>query len=126
MKLLFAGVGLLLSWSLFVIAHLYFLQLFLYWHLSWLDIMMHIWGGMLLIASWYELKRLPVFKSLIAKSHLHPLLFLVIVMVGWEVFKYIIVDTVGQNYEIDTVLDLLSGLSGGLVIFYWFRGSKVK
>jgi hypothetical protein len=126
MRLLFSGVGLLLSWSLFVVAHLYFLQFFLYWHFYWLDILMHIWGGILLVASWYELKRLVVFKSLINKTWFHPILFLVVMMVAWEIFKYLIVDTVGQNYEIDTVMDLGSGLFGGLSIFYWFRRGKVK
>ena len=121
MRLLFSGLGLLLSWSLFVTAHLYFLQLFLYWHLAWLDVLMHIWGGMLLVASWYELKRLGVFKSLINKTWFHPILFLVVVIVCWEIFKYLIADVVSQNYELDTVIDLGSGLLGGLITYYWFR-----
>jgi hypothetical protein len=126
MRLFFSGVGLLLSWSLFVTAHLYFLQLFLYWHLAWLDILMHTWGGMLLIASWYELRRLELFRTLANRVRLHPLIFLGVVMIGWEVFKYLIADTLSQNYELDTVIDLGSGLFGGLIIFYWFRHRQIK
>lgn len=87
---------------------------------------MHTWGGILLVASWYELRRLGVFKSLINKPWFHPLLFLIVVMLVWEVFKYLIADVVSENYELDTVIDLISGLVGGLITFYWFRQSKVK
>lgn len=124
MRLFFSGIGLLLTWSLFVTAHLYFLQMFLYWNLVWLDVLMHTWGGMLLVASWYELKRLGVFKFLINKTWIHPLIFLVVMMIVWEVFKYMIADVVSQNYELDTVIDLASGLTGGLITFFWFRKSR--
>ncbi len=126
MKLLFSGIGLLLSWSLFVTVHLYFLHFFLYWHLDWLDTLMHIWGGMLLVTSWYELKRLKVFAPLVSKAWWHPLLFLLLVIVFWEVFKYLIADVVSQNYELDTVIDLGAGLFGGLITFYWFSRGEVK
>ena len=87
---------------------------------------MHIWGGILLVASWYEIERLGVFKSLINKNWFHPLLFLVAIILIWEVFKYLIANVVSQNYVLDTVMDLSSGLIGGLITFYWFKYSKVK
>lgn len=126
MRLFFSGIGLLLTWSLFVTAHLYFLQTYLYWNLVWLDVLMHTWGGMLLVASWYELRRLGVFRFLINKAWFHPLIFLLVVMIVWEVFKYLIGGVVSESYELDTVIDMISGLVGGLIVFYWFKGRVVK
>ena len=126
MHLLFSSVGLLLSWSLFVTVHLYFLQFYLYWHLGWLDILMHVLGGILLVASWYELKRLKAFPALLSRTWFHPLIFLIVVILAWEVFKYLIADVIKQNYELDTVIDLVAGLLGGLISFYWFGRSRIK
>ena len=116
-----SGTSLLLFWSLFVTAHLYFLQQFYYWHLVWLDVGMHVWGGVLLLVSWYYLSNNKIFPKLLSSSKYKPLIIFVIIIVGWEVFKYLIAQSVQANYICDTVIDLAAGLFGGLATFFLYH-----
>ena len=116
-----SGTSILLFWSLFVTAHLYFLQQFSYWHLVWLDTLMHILGGVLLLTSWYYLKNNKIFPKLLSSSKYKPLVFFAIIIVGWEIFKYLIAQSVQANYICDTVIDLAAGLFGGLATFFLYH-----
>lgn len=121
-----ASYSLFFLWVLFALAHVVFLKLFLYWHFDWLDIFMHTWGGFLVVATWYQIRNGGLFKRVFSNRYFHPLLFLIVAMIAWEVFKYLIGSTVSQNYRLDTTFDLLSGFLGGLVAFFSLRFSTMR
>ncbi len=114
------------SWSLFALAHGYFVAHSSYWYIEWLDLLMHTWGGLLLILSWYFIHKVGLFPIFFKHTLAHPLLFLVAAMAGWEVFKYAISSIVSDAYVLDTVLDLTFGALGGLIGFWLFRSRTMK
>ena len=114
------------SWSLFALAHGYFVAHSSYWYIEWLDLCMHTWGGLLLILSWYFARGVGLFSAFFKSRVAHPLFFLVFLMIGWEVFKYAIGSIVSDAYVLDTVLDLLFGSLGGLIGFFLFRSRTMK
>lgn len=82
---------------------------------------MHILGGVLLLASWYYLKNNKIFPNFLSSSKFYPLILFVVIIVGWEIFKYLIAPSVQANYVTDTVLDLAAGLFGGLATFFLYH-----
>lgn len=106
--------------ALFAVAHLFFLRTFLYWEYEYLDLGMHVAGGVLLVALWYE------FFSGFWSHRYAALWVLVMTIVAWEIFKYLIGSTVIDNYAIDTVTDLLAGLGGGLATFWCYRSRTIQ
>ncbi len=114
------------SWALFALAHGYFVAHSSYWYIEWLGLLMHTWGGLLLILSWYFIRKVGLFPAFFRYKLVHPLLFLVAAMVGWEVFKYAIGSIVSDKYVLDTILDLTFGALGGLIGFLLFRSRTMK
>lgn len=87
---------------------------------------MHTWGGLLLILSWYFVRRVGLFPVFFKQRAAHPLLFLVVLMIGWEVFKYAIGSIVSDAYVLDTALDLVFGALGGLIGFLLLKSRTMK
>lgn len=107
----------------FALSHLFFLRTYLYWEYDLLDVFMHIWGGVLIVAAWYECQTL--FVRLRLASRLAPLIALGVLALGWEIFKYLIGGTVADNYTLDTVTDIVAGFGGGLAAFYAYRSRTI-
>jgi hypothetical protein len=105
---LIPSILLLTAWLLFVLAHGFFVATYLYWELWWLDIPMHLGGGALFLLTWYHLRGLGVFISIIHR----PWCGLLGAIIGWELFKYLIGSTVVEGYVLDTVIDVFCGLGG--------------
>lgn len=105
---------------IFALAHLFFLKTFFYWEYEYLDLAMHVAGGLLIVALWYE------FFTFFRSNRYTPLFVLVTVIVSWEIFKYLIGSTVQSNYAIDTVTDVLAGLCGGLASFLFYRSRTIQ
>lgn len=117
---------LFLSWVVFVAAHAVFVYFFLYWYVSLLDIVMHVGGGALLVATWYTIARAGLFASLLSRPVFHPLCVLIAAIVIWEIFKYAIGSVVAEEYLLDTVIDVVAGLSGGVAAFLVYRSRTIE
>jgi len=105
-------------WALFVGLHLFFLQTFLYFELYWLDIVMHILGGGLVVATAFYINQSKIFPRYSALAISHPLTILVAFVIVWEIFRYAVATYIAPNYAFDTTLDIVLGLGGGLLV-YW-------
>lgn len=100
----------------FLAAHLGALELRLYWYLPWYDIMMHTWGGYLVIFGFFMIGAVGSRRLALPRFLLFPALFGV--MAAWEVFEYVY-GIAGQHpsYLIDTTLDFVCGTVGGIVAY---------
>jgi len=99
-----------------------------YWTYSWLDIVMHTLGGILIagLTTWgYER-----FRAVPRFSRKKRMLFIVgtTLCVGllWEVFEYVFHLTTTINYSLDTVVDLLMDTLGAIFLFYFFYRKEVS
>lgn len=117
---------LLTAWVAFVAIHMSAVYSSLYWYIWWLDILMHAWGGFMIITSWYLVESLGVFKPLMSSWWFHSLLVLCVIMIGWELFEFRFGLISQYNYISDTIHDFLNGFGGGLVSFLLFRSRTIK
>jgi len=89
------------------------LQLQLYWYVPWLDMLMHTWGGFLVVYGLYMFQVVGSRKVVLARHWVF--LILVIVMAAWELFEFgYVIDHTQHNVVLDTILDLGFGALGGL------------
>ena len=114
------------SWLVFVGLHLYFLQLFLYWEQPWLDILMHIVGGALIVITVDLIATTKLFPRYSASYFGHPVIVLIALASGWEIFRYLIATQLLPNYVADTGLDLVVGLGSGLLTYYFLLSRRMK
>jgi hypothetical protein len=109
--------------ALVALLHSYALQHFLYWHLWWLDILMHFLGGLFvaLIGLWF-VRRFKLYGKIRSRNFLlfDVILFVFIISALWESFEFIFEITLlnGAQYAIDTIIDFLMGIIGATVAFY--------
>lgn len=93
-------------------------ELYLYWTYKWVDIPMHILGGImagLFTFVFLRITRLP-------ESTKNVLIGVMIVGVGWEVLELLYkVDALSTRYWIDTVKDLIDDTIGGLISIYIWK-----
>lgn len=117
-----------LVWLIFFIIHLFFNEHYLYWTLWWLDIPMHTLGAILIIYSWFVLAKTTIFEQTFSLTIFHPILTLVYLMIGWEVFEYLIGNTnVNRgHYVLDTTIDILVGLGSGLITFWLLKSRTIN
>ena len=99
--------------SVFAAVHNFAVVTSLYWYYSWFDIIMHFWGGILVVLGVYaicSLKHIPLKPTTL-------IIFgtLVTIMVSWELFERAagLYDPI--TYVFDVGKDLIVGLVGGLV-----------
>lgn len=117
-----------LMWLFFAIAHFIFIKLFLYWTFWWLDIIMHTWGAALIIYTWFLFDKLAIFPKTFSLRLFQPILCLVYLMVGWEVFEYLIGNVAINrgNYILDTTIDIVIGLGSGLITFWLLKSRTIS
>jgi hypothetical protein len=115
--------------SLFLISKFVFDPLNLFYEITWLDIPMHIFGGLLLAALYIyssEYKndsrkfKLPKIKNI--------LFFVVLVSAFWEVYEYIMDLSSYRiwNGWLDTISDFINALAGACVAYLAHRHFKGK
>ncbi len=110
LALTFAGFVIILH----KIAH----ELYLYWTYRWVDIPMHIMGG--IMAGLFTFVFLRITR--LAESTRNLILGVLIVGVGWEILEiFYKVDTLSFRYWIDTTKDLLDDTIGGLISIYIWK-----
>ena|SRR3989344_5712710 len=95
--------------------HIAALQLYLYWYFPWLDLFVHLFGGMwaALIVTWLMrlFKREPTLISL--------LVAVILIGIAWEIFEVAIGMTYyEENFVLDTALDLLMDTMGGIIGYF--------
>ncbi len=113
-------------WVLFVLAHQVLMYFNLYWFVWWSDIVMHSLGGFLLVWSWYAVKNFGAFPAFFNLRFARPLVFLWIMMIGWEVFELMFGLTGAHTYLGDTLLDFAVGFGGGLLAFHLFSSRTIQ
>lgn len=96
------------------IAHAFYL----YWNYRWVDIPMHILGG--IMAGLFSLIFIRAIRM--PETFVNALTGVLLVGLGWEVLELLYkVDVVNFAYWTDTVHDLINDLLGGLIAIYIWR-----
>ncbi len=107
----------------FTLVHNFAVFASLYWYYSWFDIVMHLWGGVLVALGVHILSH---FANVTLKPTLQTtLIVLLIVMVSWELFEYVAGLYNPDTYVYDTTKDLLFGLCGGLLGYSLLRYFRI-
>ncbi len=120
-----ANTILFILWVLFFVFHNLFNLYFLYWIYPWLDIPMHITGGILIMASFFSIREYPFFEKLLFKSRLDVFLYLFMVTILWEIYQVLSGKEINDNYFTETSFDIAFGLMGG-VLAYKFLASRIR
>lgn len=109
-----------------LLAHFFALKSYLYWTVEWFDILMHFLGGLLIgliIISF--LNRIHREESLINKKLLIISIILGVLAVGlgWELWEIFVGFTDIVSDRVDTFVDLVMDLFGGVVAigYYYFK-----
>ena len=98
-----------------------YLAIWLHWYYSmwWFDMPMHFLGGL-----WVGLALLWVLPQ--EESSLDKIfqvfLFVLIIGVGWEIFEFIVNETLARNpFDLrDTLSDIFFDISGGMTAMFYF------
>jgi hypothetical protein len=110
LALAFAGFVILLH----KIAH----ELYLYWTYRWVDIPMHILGG--IMAGLFTFVFLRITR--LSENTRNLIIGVLLVGIGWEILELLYkVDALSTRYWIDTVKDLIDDTIGGLISIYIWK-----
>ena len=109
---------------LFAGVHIFALAASLYWYLWWFDIMMHAWGGVLLVLGVHVFS---TFSWLPIRSNWPTILtVLFIATVSWEIFEWSIGLYDPETYVFDTTKDIVVGFSFGVLAQLYLRRNSIK
>ena len=106
---------------LIAVLHISAIELFWYWRVWWIDIVMHFLGGL-----WIALASLWVtfYSGLVKNVRRTPGVFFIVTVVsaivvgiGWEVFEFLSGAFIGVGLSQDTFHDLFADLGGALTVF---------
>ena len=113
MRILWLITVLALATGLAVL-HTWALTDYLYWYYLWLDVPMHLLGGL----------TLGMFLISLSRTW-RPLLYVLgiaFMLLGWEVFEVLLgVGREAKNYFFDTSLDVLMGALGAMIAYFLAR-----
>ncbi len=103
--------------AIFSISHFIFELTYLYYEIWWLDIPMHILGGVsfaLLFVSVLNLKNIEIKFSEI-------ILFVFIIGILWEIYEYAIHIYLGKDWNgiLDTIKDLFDDIIGASIVYFF-------
>ncbi len=107
----------LISFTLLAVLHNLAIWLYLYWRLLWLDIPMHVLGGVVVALGVYTLRDLRVLTPTWL-SIFGVLAIVLIIALMWEVFEVYAGVPLDAYYYPDTAMDIMMGLTGGLIGHY--------
>lgn len=104
----------LIAFAVLAVIHKLAIELFLYWHIRWLDIPIHALGGAVVALGFFTLRDLGLFPNKFLKPVSILLLVLGVALI-WEVFERVVgIPSIG-DYVIDTSIDVAMGLLGAYV-----------
>lgn len=107
----------LISFTILAALHNLAIWLYLYWRLEWFDIAMHVLGGIVVALGVYTLRDLRVLPTPWL-STAGVMVIVLCVALAWEVFEVYAGVTIDVDYYPDTALDVVMGLTGGLIGYY--------
>jgi len=107
-----------------LVTHFIALELYLYWTFWWLDILMHLLGGVWLVCVWRTLIDMEVISTDWWRLQII-LPVTITIMVVWEIFGIYVEDGFKVGYITDTAGDILCGILGVLVGFWLLRKLKI-
>lgn len=113
---LFIGVYLLCA-GVFAVTHLVALSADLYWYFWWFDILMHGWGGFLVIYGLAVIRSLSSLAQFVPRASFAQAAVLLVVVIVWELFEYGIGTGLKTEFWNDTLLDIVMGFFGGLFAY---------
>lgn len=103
-----------------LVTHAIATELYLYWSIWWMDIVMHFLGGIWLVSAWRTLTDLDrIAEKRWTLKFILPVLFGL--MIGWEIFGIYVEQGFKHGYVTDTAGDILCGIVGVLVGFWLLR-----
>lgn len=103
-----------------LITHAIATELYLYWSIWWMDIVMHFLGGIWLVSTWRALTDLDhIAEKRWTLKFILPILFGV--MIVWEIFGIYVEQGFKQGYVTDTAGDFVCGILGVMVGFWLLR-----
>lgn len=108
--------------GLFALTHTFATVASLYWYYPWFDVVMHFWGGLLIVLGVRVLFHLGVVRKTNKRSVFGIALLLIS---AWELFEYSIGLINGPAYFFDTIKDIFFG-SLGVVIGYFILKQRSK
>jgi hypothetical protein len=104
-------------------AHVIALILKLYYYWPWFDLVMHAWGGFLVVTGFLMFE--VIGSRRLAPPRWSLPLLLGLVMAAWEIFEFIYgVAGTHPSYLEDTTLDTLLGIVGGSVAYVIFGRTR--
>jgi hypothetical protein len=92
----------------------------LYWYYPWLDIPMHLFGGILIVLVANTLVAVRALPAWSVRGYVFPL-GMCSILVAWEVFGIIRYGGIKPGYLGDTSLDLVFGILGIIIGYYVAR-----
>jgi hypothetical protein len=87
---------------------------------------MHSWGGVLVVVTSYLINRAHLFPRYSRQFFSHPVLVLLAFVVVWEIFRYAIASRLPTDYVFDTMVDLICGLFGGLLAYFFLSSRTIR
>ncbi len=114
----------LITFSMLAAIHYIALELFLYWRYWWFDIPMHCIGGAVVALGIFTLYDLKVFTQKRLRTLVPVLCGVLLVALLWEVYEVLIGIPIEDDYVLDTSIDVLMGLCGG--VLGYFVGSNIR
>lgn len=115
--------------AIIAILHYLALKFYFYWTLEWFDIFMHFLGGLWVVLFFVWFLFFSKFIKIDIKKHQNRKIFFVsilaVLVVGllWEVFEVFasFVSVQERGYALDTSLDLMMDLIGGVLAFLYIK-----
>jgi hypothetical protein len=101
----------LIAFSTLAVVHSIALTLSLYWRVWWLDIPMHIFGGIIVALGLFTLRDLKIIPNRFLKLGTVLVLVFCVALV-WDGYEILIGIPIENDYVIDTSIDLIMGLLG--------------
>jgi fatty-acid desaturase len=117
-------LALLLLATAFALAHAFAVTVSLYWYYWWFDIVMHLWGGLLIALGIHALSSFRWFPFRPTTKTV--LLGLLCITIGWEIFEWSVGLYDPNAYMTSTLKDLFFGFSGGLLAHAMLRSYRIK
>jgi uncharacterized membrane protein YoaK (UPF0700 family) len=107
----------LIAFSMLAMLHIVGIQLFLYWHFWWFDILIHGFGGAIVALGFFALRDLKLFPNR-SVTLIRILALTFVIALVWEAFEYLAGVPVETTFVTDTITDLLMGIVGAVAGFF--------
>src|SRR5690606_8935305 len=95
----------------------------LYWYYPWFDIVMHFWGGLLLVLGVHAISRL---QLPIKPTRRTILIVAFAAMIAWEIFERVMGLYPPGTTIFDVLKDLVVGTTGVLVGYYFLKEKRLS